>query len=118
MYGLKPVDLTYLQSLRGAEVIQVCVGGHDLQFHFHPTNNISVTGRCELLDHDGRMIDVWEDGRRSETFRFLELLGQTATDVTIDTPRSFKVTFGDGCTLRVVDDSDQYESFSVGNRFV
>jgi len=61
VYGLKPDDITYLSQLQHSKVIQVCVGEYDLQFNFHPTSNIhniTVEGRCELLDDMGEVIDV------------------------------------------------------------
>ena len=40
MYGV-PADLD-LAFLHGAELIQVCLGQYQLQFHFHPAGSISV----------------------------------------------------------------------------
>jgi hypothetical protein len=118
MCGLKPTDITHLSHLRNAEVIQVCVGQCDLQFNFSPIGNVSVQGRCELLDNSSQLIDVWEDCTRSTAFRFLELLGQSVIDVVIDSPKSFKLLFSSGQSLRVVENSEQYESFSVGDLYV
>jgi hypothetical protein len=39
-------------------------------------------------------------------------------DVAIDTPRSFILRFENGLVLRMVDNSEHYESFSVGNLYV
>ena len=55
MYGV-PVDLD-LSFLHGAELIQVCLGQHQLQFHFHPVGSISVEGGWELRDAAGVRID-------------------------------------------------------------
>lgn len=118
MYGLKPADIAHLSHLRHAEVVQVCVGQYDLQFNFHPNGNVSVQGRCELLDNAEQVIDVWENGRRSSIFRFFELLGQSVIEVAIDSPKSFNLLFSNGLLLRVVDDSEQYETFSVGGLYV
>ena len=118
VYGLNPADITHLSHLQHSKVIQIGVGEYDLQFQFHPSGNISVEGRCEMLDNAAQVIDVWENGTRSAVFRFLELLGQTVIEVTIDSPKSFKLLFSNGQSLRVVDNSEQYESFSVGGLFV
>jgi hypothetical protein len=75
VYGVKPSDITHMSHLRNAEVIQVCVGQYDLQFNFHPTGNVSVQGRCELLDDSAKLIDVREDWTRSSVFRFLAKIG-------------------------------------------
>jgi len=118
MYGLKPTDIDALKPLMKAGITQICVGPHDIQFNFDPSGNVSVWGRCELLDSSGQVIEVWEDSMRPGSFRFPELLMTPVSDVVIDTPKSFILTFANGMALRVVDNSEQYESFSVGNLHV
>ncbi len=116
MYGLKPDDIAYLKStLSQATLQQICVGEHELQFHFHPSGNISVWANCELINDAGEVIEVWPSEDMSRSFRFLELLGSPVIEITIDTQRSFRLVFGNRHTLRVVGDSENYESFSVGN---
>ena len=118
VYGLKPTDIQYLSKLQGADVIQICVGQYQLVLSFQSAPAVCVEGRCELLEPDRGIADVWESNARSKSFRFLELLGQRVDQVTIDTPRSFKLAFNNGLTFRVVDNSDQYETFSVGGLYV
>ena len=120
MYGLKPDDLRHLEHLRGEVVTQIAVGEFQVLFATGPKSNggISIEGRCELLDAAGRVVDVWDRGQRSKQFQFFDLLGKTIRDVEIDSEKSFVVTFADGYNLRVVDNSDQYESFSVGGMYV
>jgi hypothetical protein len=118
MYGLKPTDIDALTPLRKAEITQICVGPHDIQFNFHPRGNVSVQGRCELIDSAGQVVEVWEESTRSGMFRFPELLMTPVMDVVIDSPKSFVLTFENGMALRVVDNSEQYESFSVGSLYV
>jgi hypothetical protein len=118
MYGLKPDSLQYLSHLTGGEVQQVCVGKYDLQFHLHPTGNISVWSRCELLGADGSVADTWEDGLRSERFLFADLLGGTVSEVTIPDTKTLRIAFADGRHLVIYDTSEQYESFSVGKKYV
>ena len=116
MYGLKPNDIAYLKSvLHQATLQQVCVGQWDLQFHFHPSGNVSVWAKCELINEAGEVIEAWPREDKSRSFRFLDLLGSAVMEITIDTQKSFKLVFGNGHTLRVVDDSEHYESFSVGD---
>jgi hypothetical protein len=118
MYGLKPTDIDHLAQLRGAEITQICIGPHDLQFNFHPRGNVSVWGRCELNDAAGIILDVWEGCTHSGVFRFPDLLMATVSEVLIDSPRSFILKFSNELALRVIDTSDQFESFSVGNLYV
>ncbi|HEY1684318.1 MAG TPA: hypothetical protein VGG19_06120 [Tepidisphaeraceae bacterium] len=118
MYGLKPKDIDALMPLRGAHITQICVGLHDIQFNFHPKRNISIQGRCELIDATGQIAQVWEGHTQSGTFRFPELLMSAVCKVVIDSPKSFVLSFDNGMGLRVVDNSEQYESFSIGNIYV
>jgi hypothetical protein len=120
MHGLKPEDLRHLEHLLGEDVIQIAVGEFQIHFATGPKSNggISVEGRCDLLDATGHVVDVWDRGKRTQQFRFFDLLGKTIREVEIDSDKSFVVTFADGCKLRVVDTSDRYESFSVGGVFV
>src|SRR6187401_2623574 len=119
MYGLKPDDITHLQStLHQATLRQVCVGQFDLQFHFHPSGNVTVEGRCELINANGEFVECWQRGTRSQSFRILDLLGSVVAEVAIDTPKSFSLVFENGQVLRVIDDSEHYESFSVGELIV
>ena len=115
MYGLKPTDIHHLAQLRGKEITQICIGPHDLQFNFHPQGNVSVWGRCELLNAAGELLDAWEDDTHSGVFRFPEVLMVAVSEVEIDSPQSFLLKFANGLCLRLVDNSQQYESFSVGN---
>ena len=85
MHGLKPDDLQHLTHLRAAEVTQICVGPHDIQFNFHPSGNVSVQGRCELLDFSGDIVDDWEHRTLTGVFRFPEILMTPVIDVRIDT---------------------------------
>lgn len=118
MYGLKPTDIEHLTHLRSAEITQICVGPHDIQFNFHPRGNVSVQGRCELLDGSGTVVDAWEESTHSGAFRFPEILMTPVTGISIDTPKSFVLKFANQMSLRVVDNSEQYESFSVGGMYV
>jgi len=118
VYGLKAGDIQYLERLKGGEVEQVCVGKYDLQFHLHPQVRLSIQSRCELVAANGTRIDLWEDGIRSDNFRFTDLLGGIVVDVFIDNSTTLRLRFKDGRQLLVYDTSTQYESFSVDNMYV
>ena len=120
MHGLKPEDLQHLKPLCGERFIQIAVGEHEIQFATcsKPIDGLSVEGRCELRTTEGQIIDTWDRGKRSREFRFFELLGHEIKNVSIDSDRSFIAIFGHGMVLRVIDDSEQYESFSVGGLVV
>jgi hypothetical protein len=111
MYGV-PLDLD-LSFLHGAELIQICLGLYQLQFHFHPTGLISVEGEWELVNSDGLRIDGWHDGPDRPPYQLRALLGQRVADSVLSAPEWFALRFEGGDTLRVFDDSTQYESFQI-----
>ena len=107
MHGLKLEDIHCLLPLRDCDVVQVSVGEYIIEFHLQPDGNISIEGACEFLAADGRVIDFWQRGKRSEKFQFCDLLGCKVELVEIDTPKSFVVSFRNGKKLRVIDDFDE-----------
>ena len=50
-------------------------------------------------------------------FRFPEILMSPVTDIVIDSPKSFVMTFANGLELRLVDTCDEHDSFSVGSPY-
>lgn len=118
MYGLDPANIERFAYLRSGELIQVCVGVHDLQFHLHPKGHISVWARCEVLNADGSVADVWGEQRSTGFCAFIDLLGGTVSDVSVDDRTTLRLRFVDGRQLVLFDDSEQYESFSVDDIIV
>jgi hypothetical protein len=118
VYGV-PQDLD-LSRFVGATLIQVCLGEYQVQFRFAPTLEIGVEGHWELRDGAGLMVDRAEPYTEREAYRVHRLLGQTVEGTDLDAPRSFALRFSGGEELRIFDNSDQYESFSIqpGNIFV
>ena len=118
MYGV-PADLD-LAFLRGAELIQVCLGLFQVQFHFQPAGSISVEGGWELLDADGTRIDGSHDLPERPPYQLHRLLSQRVAGSEVAAPKWFALRFDGGEVLRIFDDSEQYESFSIqpGNIFV
>jgi hypothetical protein len=111
MYGV-PADLD-LSFLRGAELIQVCLGLHQLQFHFHPAGSISVEGGWVLLDASGARLDGRHDGPDRPPYQLHRLLGRCVAEFEVSAPGWFALQFEGGEVLRVFDDSAQYESFQI-----
>lgn len=126
MYGV-PHDLD-LSRFLGATLIQVCLGEFEVQFHFQAAStagsqdmlHIGVEGNWELCDDSGRIVDRAERNCDREAYRLHRLLGHAVTATAVDAPQSFALRFDSGDELRVLDDSDQHESFSIqpGNIFV
>jgi hypothetical protein len=111
MYGV-PADLD-LAFLQGAELIQVCLGCHQVQFRFHPIGVISVEGSWELLDAAGDRIDRSHDSMDRPPYQFHRLLGRSVVSTEVSAPDWFALRFDGGDVLRVFDDSEQYESFQI-----
>jgi hypothetical protein len=111
MYGV-PADLD-LRFLHGAELIQVCLGEHQVQFHFHPAGSIYVDGRWELLDVAGEQIDRRCDEPQRPPYQLHRLLGQSVAGSEVSAPDSFLLRFGSGDGLRIYDSSPHYESFQI-----
>lgn len=118
MHGLKPEDIKNFTPLQGNFLTMVCVGEFQLDFNFHKAGCLSIEGMCELLDASQTVIDFWDRGIRSKEFLFLKFLGYEVSNVTIDTGISLLLSFGDLWSLRVIDNSVQYESFSFGGLYI
>jgi hypothetical protein len=110
LYGL-PANLD-LSFLVGAELIQVCLGLHQVQFHFHPVGSISVEGGWELLE-EGNCIDRRHHGPERPPYQLHRLLGRKVVRSEISPPHEFALVFDSGEMLRVFDDSRAHESFSI-----
>src|SRR5438270_12824182 len=103
MYGVSP-DLDLLQ-FEGAVLIQLCVGQFQLQFHFHPSVEISVEGKWELRDRAGSLIDGLERGAKGNALYAHRLLGEKVDSFSLDAPHSFSLWFESGYVLTIFDDS-------------
>jgi len=118
MYGVPAnLDLTFLHD---AVLIQVCLSQYELQFHFHPIGWIQVESGWELLDETGNRIDGHCDPAERQSHLLHGLLGRRVVRSEVSAPNWFALIFEGGMVLRVFDDSEQYESFSIqpGNIFV
>lgn len=127
MYGV-PANLP-LAMFENATLIQICLGEFQLQFHFqsaeHAMQNltgpsISVENDWELLDGSGETVDRGQSTTEREAYKVHRLLGKQVVGTELDSPRSFALKFEGGHVLRIFDDSEKYESFSIqpGNIFV
>ncbi len=119
MYGV-PRDLD-LGPFVGSSLIQIALGEYQLQFHFkrgdtadhQPDPNLSVEGHWELSDESGSIIDRAEPNSARDSYRLHRLLGNVVVSTSVNPPRSFTLGFNSGLQLRVFDDSEQFESFSI-----
>jgi hypothetical protein len=112
MYGVPPnLDLS---GFKGATLIQICIGEHQVQFHFHPQGSIFVESKWELRDSSGMLVDEARDtNAERDAYRLHVLLSTIVESYAVDAPRSFSLRFESGYVLTIFDDSRQYESFSI-----
>jgi hypothetical protein len=114
MYGM-PEDLD-LAFLIGSEVVQVCIAGFDVQVRFDPEALIHIMGGdWELKDDGGQIIDRAPDALpRDRGPSFLPcLVGHRVVAIEVSPPDWLEVRFEGGLALRIIDDSEHYESFEI-----
>lgn len=112
MYGV-PADLDLTRFI-GTTLEQICIGQFQINFHFcDPDTSISVGGRWVLAGPDGVVVDESRENSQRDAYRIHALLEKRVVATSIDPPRSFTLRFETGHHLSVLDDSPQYESFSI-----
>jgi len=111
MHGV-PADLD-LSFLHEGELVQLCLGLHEIQLHFHPLGHITIEGAWLLLDTEGRLIDGGPSSDHRATSQLHRLLGKKVVSSEVFPPESFVLRFTEGYALQVRDDSDAHESFSI-----
>jgi hypothetical protein len=107
-----PADLD-LSVFREAILLQICLGEHLLQFHFHPRCCLVVQGGWSLLDPDGRQADAHCELAQRECYRLHHLLGQEVVTTEVQPPSAIVLCFSNGWSLRVLADSEPHESFQI-----
>ena len=111
MYGV-PSNLP-LQRFVGVQLNQIALGQYQIQFHFAGAGSISVEGKWELHDSSGVLIDESQEHSTRVSYRIHVIIDKEVTSFRIDAPLSFSLVFSSGHTLKIYDDSPQYESFSI-----
>jgi hypothetical protein len=112
MHGV-PSDMP-VQALVGHELTHIGLAMHQIQLHFGSEAYISIEGKWFLKDRGGNVVDQDIDPPSDrKSFHLHRLLKQPVTAASVDAPKSFTVTFANGDALTILDDSLQYESFSL-----
>ena len=121
MHGV-PADLD-LQRFVGTTLdsLTLCQYQASLGFEAYdsnPTNPrvtvvVSVQGSWELRDSSGQLSARGEPDAGGAAHVLHHLLGCTVVATGIDPPSWFSLHFDNGQDLRIFDDSEQYESFSI-----
>lgn len=116
MHGVpENLDLT---TLHGALVHQVTYRENSIEIVLIPDTppiwKINVEGGWELRDASRSVIDrAVESHRERKLFHLWRLIAQRVTHTTVQAPAWFELGFENGSALRIIDDSKQYESFSI-----
>jgi hypothetical protein len=100
VYGV-PADLD-LSRFQGAELIQICLGEFQIQFHFHPKGMISAEGNWELRNASADVIDKAQSNGERDVCRLHVLLGKAVNTHSIDPPQSFSLGFESGHVLTIL----------------
>jgi hypothetical protein len=115
VYGVPP-DLD-LAPLVGSRVISVGLGLHNTLFVFEMRaldyGQINAEGLWELRDGDGVLGSRTREVLHLASLPFDRLLGATVTAFHVEPPSHCDLVLSTALTLRVYDDSEQYESFTV-----
>ena len=109
MYGIgKDLDFSFLRNL---EVIQVRIGVYQVQFAFTEDVCLSVEGNFRYSSR-GEVID-WLPGSTKAASAVVNLLESTVTDVGVPNEETLELSFSNGDSLRVFDNSKEFESFTL-----
>jgi len=106
----------------GSELTHIGLAMHQIQFHFDSGTHLNKSG-CHLSiagggwrleDRNGNLIDEHVDPPSNrKSYQIHHLLLQKVTGASVNPPKSFSITFESGDVLTVLDDSPNYESFSL-----
>ncbi len=108
MYRI-PTDLD-LSGAVGQLTTQVRVGQFDLQFTFGSVN-FAAQSPVKLLRND-ELIATWEEGRWPDP-GFYDIMNTSVSRCYVVDDRHIEIDFENGLTMRLVDDSDQYECLLI-----
>ena len=111
MYGVPP-DLA-LDVLHGAEIVQLCVGEHQIILNFHPSGYISMEGHWELRDSSEHILDSAQEHSQRDSYRLHVILNRPITAHILNPPDSFALIFDTGHKLTIYDSSEHYESCAI-----
>jgi hypothetical protein len=109
MYGLpKDVDLRFLN---GIELQQICIGLHDVILNF--TDQVTITVQTRFIHKSCLQFSGKEEVIPLSACTLPTLLGKQITSFTNEINGTLVLTFSNGETLTLVDDSPDYESYVI-----
>jgi|APSaa5957512576_1039674.scaffolds.fasta_scaffold225922_1 hypothetical protein len=115
MYGV-PAEID-LSPFSDTILEMVSLGQYQITLHFNSEASITIEGAWELADKNATIIDqsLNRDQQPSEreSYKIHACIGQRVIKATAEPPRSILLNFENGYSLRIIDDSEQYESFHI-----
>lgn len=109
MYRLdKLLDLT---PLKGKEVEQVAIGQYQVILNLTDDFSIYIGGSYKYGKGDALVENNGQDPSSSK--ELVDLLGKEIINSYIESDRILSMHFSNDCILELIDDSDQYESFTI-----
>jgi hypothetical protein len=104
MYGFPSTD--ELRALEGAELVQICIGRNEIILNFFPESTSILVNSIEaLLDNNSTVFYNINSMNR--------LLGGRIIRTSALGTHQLEIHFTNGGTLRLIDDSDQFESVVI-----
>jgi hypothetical protein len=111
MYGV-PEDLP-MQRFVGDTLTQVRIGIDGVHFVFGYAGTICTFGLWQIQDVDSNLIDQAQEHLNRTCYRIHVILNANVIGYSIDSPRSFSLTFSTGHQLTIYDDTPHYESCTI-----
>lgn len=106
-----PADLD-LSSTVGDSITQIAVGQFDLQFTLGGTHFMATS--LVTLHRGGDQVAAWTEGKWPEP-SFYDLMNTPAVTCEVEDDRTIAFRFENGLDMRLIDDSDEFESIHIRN---
>jgi hypothetical protein len=111
MYGV--TEQLDLSKFAGATLETITIGRHQISFDFDSQASLVSEGRWYLVGPDGSVVDQSMDLAHRDFYRVHVCVGKRVVAAVPEPPKAIALTFETGYVLRLVDDSEQYESFHI-----
>jgi hypothetical protein len=109
MNGL-PTDLD-LTPFLGAEVLQVCIGRHQLQIHLHERIQVAVEGGCILRGASQPAMRIEQYGESASSL--CRLIGAEVRSASRTDDGGLLLQLSNDLEFQALNDSKQFESFQI-----
>jgi hypothetical protein len=101
-----------LSDIVGAELEQIRLGPHEVQFQFGSGTTICVQSRVTVLRGDST-VSEWNDKSNWSNAAFQVLLARPVLRFSVPNDRVIEIQFAGELSIQLHDDSDQYESMQI-----